>query len=107
MDQLDAVDVLVGGCRTEDVPLIVGRLEAAKHRALGRLVVPPTQGRGLMTTNEVADALGVSGDKVRSLVAEGRMVAVKIGRAVRFRPESIEGFVKGLEGRRVKRLVAV
>lgn len=47
----------------------------------------------LLTPREVAEILNVSLRSVRRLIAERRLAVVRIGRAARIRPESLETFL--------------
>ncbi|WP_239083985.1 helix-turn-helix domain-containing protein [Asanoa ishikariensis] len=47
-----------------------------------------------MTTEEVAKVLHTSERLVRRLVAERRIVYVKVGRAVRFEPSAVVAYVE-------------
>ena len=51
----------------------------------------------LITAEEVAERLAISRDEVYKLAREGRIPKVPIGRAVRFRPEAIEDWIRALE----------
>ena len=47
----------------------------------------------LLTAQEVADRLNVSLRTVRRLIAEEKLVAVRIGKAVRVTPEALARFI--------------
>jgi excisionase family DNA binding protein len=49
----------------------------------------------LMTAQEVADALGLSALTILHWASDGRLPSLKLGRAVRFRPEDINAFLAG------------
>lgn len=51
----------------------------------------------LLTADDVAGVLGVSRDWVYSEVRAGRIPHVKLGRYVRFRAESIDQWLAGIE----------
>lgn len=53
----------------------------------------------LYSVREVADRLGVHPETIRRLIHEGRLDAVRVGRALRVEPSSLDGF---LERQRVK-----
>lgn len=59
--------------------------------------------RVLLTTAEAADALALSQRVVQELTAEGRIAVVRVGRAVRYRPEALERFAITAEGYDVER----
>lgn len=48
----------------------------------------------LLTRDEVADILSISLRHLDTLVASGEITPVRIGRAVRFRPETVKGFIR-------------
>jgi excisionase family DNA binding protein len=50
--------------------------------------LPPWMPRPLLTVKEVAEVLHISVRQVRRLIEDGRLAAVRIGRAVRVRPEA-------------------
>lgn len=52
--------------------------------------------RGLLTTEQTAQALGVSPRTVRRLAAAGELPRVRIGGSVRFRSSDIDGHLEGL-----------
>lgn len=56
-----------------------------------------TSSGSLLQAEDVAAQLGVSKDWVYSEVRAGRIPHVKLGRYVRFRAESIEEWIAGLE----------
>lgn len=47
---------------------------------------------GVLSTKEVADVLGVSGARVRQLVAEGQLTADRSGRSMLFEREDVERY---------------
>jgi excisionase family DNA binding protein len=51
---------------------------------------PPTH---LLTAQEVADQLNVSLRTIRRLIAQKKLAIVRIGKAVRIRPETIVSFI--------------
>ena len=51
--------------------------------------------RRLLTVAEVADLLKISRRHVRRLIADGRLHVIRLGRAVRIRPESVAALVVG------------
>jgi excisionase family DNA binding protein len=53
----------------------------------------------LYSVREVADRLGVHPETIRRLIHDGRLEAVRVGRALRVAPAALEGF---LERQRVK-----
>jgi excisionase family DNA binding protein len=53
----------------------------------------------LYSVREVADRLGVHPETIRRLIHEGRLDAVRVGRALRVAPRALDGF---LERQRVK-----
>jgi excisionase family DNA binding protein len=60
----------------------------------------PLKGSPLLTVDEVAQLLGVSAGWVYQHSCGARrpsLPSVKLGRAVRFRPESLEQFVRDME----------
>lgn len=48
----------------------------------------------MLTTGEVATLLGVTEQTVRGHVRSGRLVAVQIGRVLRFRPSDVEAYLE-------------
>ncbi len=64
----------------------------------------PRTHRGLLTTEEFAAALGLSPKTIRQWTWTRRVAFVRVGRSVRFRPETVEeilsrGEVPALEQR--------
>ena len=51
----------------------------------------------LLTVQETAQTLKVNPITVRRYIADGRLAAVKVGRGVRVRKESVEQFVEPIE----------
>lgn len=47
----------------------------------------------LLTVNELADILSVNQLTIRRMVKRGQLVAVRIGRAVRFDPADIDAYL--------------
>jgi excisionase family DNA binding protein len=47
----------------------------------------------LLTAQEVADRLNVSLRTVRRLIAQKKLAIVRIGKAVRVRPEAVAAFI--------------
>ncbi|TSC66099.1 MAG: hypothetical protein CEO21_258 [Microgenomates group bacterium Gr01-1014_80] len=56
----------------------------------------------LLTVFETADILRVTPGTVRRYIADGRLSAVRAGKGVRVKKESIEQFVKPMEPKEVK-----
>jgi len=50
--------------------------------------------RRLLDVDETADLLRLSPRQVRRMIADGRLEAIKFGRAVRLRPEAIAAQIK-------------
>lgn len=48
----------------------------------------------LLTINEVAERLAVSRTLVYRIIGEGKLVPVRFGRAVRFRPEDVTKLIE-------------
>ena len=83
-------------------------LERAAERPLGDEVLSrPTQSDGddpsaprtptlekLLRLEQVIEFLGVSERTVRRAVADGRLKAIKLGGALRFRPSDVSGFIQ-------------
>ncbi len=72
--------------------------EVAKARGLSsstvrRLISPPAPTPELLTTKQAACRLGVSESQIRKLEKDGALPAVRIGRAVRYRPSDLEGYL--------------
>src|SRR5262249_13325721 len=51
--------------------------------------------RPLLTVPDVAELLRLSPRQVRRLIAEGRLPIVRLGRAIRIRPQDVEALVAG------------
>jgi excisionase family DNA binding protein len=51
-------------------------------------------GRGLLTVEEYADALGLKPKTVRQKVWRREIEFVRVGRSIRFRPETIEKLIQ-------------
>lgn len=47
----------------------------------------------LLTTREVEEILGVQKRSIYQYIYDGKLEAIKIGQAWRFRPETIEAFI--------------
>ena len=58
---------------------------------------PRTPGSRLLEAEDVADYLGVRTDWVYREVRAGRLPHIRLGRAVRFRRESIEAWIESRE----------
>jgi excisionase family DNA binding protein len=58
---------------------------------------PSTTGARLLEAEDVADYLGVRTDWVYREVRAGRLPHIRLGRAVRFRRESIEAWIDSRE----------
>jgi excisionase family DNA binding protein len=58
---------------------------------------PPSSESSLWTAHEVADLLGVSHEYVWQLSREGRIPTVSLGRARRYRRESILAWLERIE----------
>ena len=56
---------------------------------------PRTLRRSLLTAAEVAEMLSVSLRSVRRLIKDGKLPIVRVGRAVRIRPEALEALIEG------------
>ncbi len=50
--------------------------------------------RRLLDVEETADLLRLSPRQVRRMIADGRLEAIKLGRAVRLRPETVAAQMK-------------
>ena len=48
----------------------------------------------LLDVDETADLLRLSSRQVRRMIADGRLEAIKLGRAVRLRPEAVAAQMK-------------
>jgi excisionase family DNA binding protein len=57
--------------------------------------LPRTSRRSLLTADEVAEILNVSTRSVRRLIKDGKLPIVRVGRAVRIRPEALETLIDG------------
>lgn len=53
-----------------------------------------THERSLLDTNEVAEVLGISDRKVRSLISGGELPSLLIGRRRKVRREDVEEFIQ-------------
>lgn len=54
----------------------------------------PAEAEGLLTYEDVAERLNVSVRHVQMLAHSGELTPIRIGRAVRFDPETIEAFIR-------------
>lgn len=54
----------------------------------------PTQADRLLRLDEAAEALQVSDSTIRRLVRDKELKVVRIGRAVRVRPEDLDDFIR-------------
>jgi len=59
--------------------------------------MPAAQLEPLLTVDDVAKVLRLSLRTIRRLIAEGKLPVVRIGRAIRIRPQAVEAFLEGLE----------
>lgn len=57
-------------------------------------VAAMTKEVALLTAPEVADRLRVTIRTLQRLEVDGELVAVRIGRSVRYRPEDVEAFIE-------------
>lgn len=65
---------------------------------------PGTQRRRLLTVEDVADWLCMSPKTIRSWVFQGQIDFVRVGRNLRFRPDTVEQMIAaGEHGRRRRR----
>lgn len=79
--------VLVSAFEQERVPVSAETLPAPE----------PENGNGtpsLLTIQEVAEQLKISEDTAQRLTKRGEIPAVRLGRAVRVRPEDLEQYIK-------------
>ncbi len=53
-----------------------------------------TEEKRLLTLDDVCDRLQVSDATIRRLVRDGELKVVRIGRAVRVRPEDLDDFIE-------------
>lgn len=53
-----------------------------------------TEEKRLLTLDDVCDRLQVSDATIRRLVRDGDLKVVRIGRAVRVRPEDLDAFIQ-------------
>ena len=53
---------------------------------------PPAR---LLRVNDVADRLSVAGVTVRRLISRGDLKAIRVGKAIRVRPEDVESYLQG------------
>jgi len=57
--------------------------------------LPPWIPQRLLTVEDVAELLHVSTRQVRRMIAEHRIEAIRLGRAVRIRPEALAATLEG------------
>jgi len=71
--------------------------QVAPDRAVsGTSSPPPTNSlRPLLTVGDVAGILNLHPRSIRRLIADGRLPVVRVGRAVRVRPEAVEDLIAG------------
>ena len=53
---------------------------------------PPAR---LLRVDDVADRLSVAGVTVRRLISRGDLKAIRVGKAIRVRPEDVESYLQG------------
>lgn len=53
--------------------------------------------RNLLTVEQLAKRLSVNPMTVRRMIRRGQIAAVRIGRAIRFRPEDIDAFLESVK----------
>ena len=57
--------------------------------------LPRTLPAALLTAAEVAEILNISLRSVRRLIADERLSVVRLGRAVRIRPKTLQSLIEG------------
>ena len=83
---------------SEDLPALIGALEAAKALAWSRLVspAPPTlQTEPLLTAEELAPVVKLPVHAVRDRARRGIIPSVPVGRYVRFQASAVIAALKG------------
>jgi len=63
-------------------------------------ITSPLPDDRLLTIEDVAARLRVSERKVSSLVAEGKLRAIKIGSCLRFDPEAVDAYIRSSVARK-------
>jgi excisionase family DNA binding protein len=74
-------------------PVVQANLDQEKPRAAGRPLSPVRVVVPLLTVAEVAVQLQVSREHVYRLVKWGQLAAVRVGAAIRVKPEAVEAFL--------------
>ena len=87
----------IGQASPEELPQLVGQLEAAKAAAWARLMTKPATGNDtdeqLLTLPAVAELLEVPPDRAYDLARQGMLPVVQIGKYRRVRRSALEAFV--------------
>lgn len=92
----------IQGIPREELPALIGAVEALKARLWAELQSPSaessaavsTEATRLLTAQEVADQTGLSSQRVYELVRAGRLPAVHIGRQVRISASALAMWVE-------------
>lgn len=74
--------------------------ESKTRRETAEVLATKTATKQLLTRPEAAESLSLSVRMVDELVKSGDLPAVRIGRAIRFRPSALEYFIEAREGRK-------
>ena len=64
--------------------------------------LPPLDPNRLLRPEEVAPRLSVSMSTLRRLISSGRLPMVRVGHAIRIRPQDLEDFASSLEQKPLK-----
>jgi len=83
---------------SEELPALLGELEAAKAHAWARLTLPPpvaTQTEPLLTAEELAPVIKLPVHAVRDRARRGIIPSVPVGRYVRFQASAVIAALKG------------
>jgi len=97
-DLFDELGRQIGQASPEELPQLVGQLEAAKAAAWARLMTKPATGNDtdeqLLTLPAVAELLGVPPDRAYDLARQGQLPVVEIGkRYKRVRRSALKAFL--------------
>lgn len=113
--QPEQLPAIAAEATADELPALIGALEAAKAVAWARLAATAQQDQAtrpepLLSLPEVAAALGIPEDRAYDLAREGLLPVVTIGKYKRVRESTLRAFIAASEtpatpGRRLRKVV--